>query len=122
MENLVKILIDTRATFSKPLLLLSLQMGSWESWQKLVKGENSYKSQLSQTSICSAQLRVRNVKFHVIISFPNPDPLVIDPFSPKDSYYLLVCLILCPRNLAWQSSGWGPPKYGQAEMCVALHL
>lgn len=31
-----------------------------------------------------------------------------DPFSPKDSYRLLLYLILCPENLGWQPSGWGP--------------
>ena len=40
-----------------PHLLQSLQMGSWENWQKLAKGENSYQSQLSQISIYGVWLR-----------------------------------------------------------------
>ena len=70
------------------------------------------------------------VKFHAVPSFPNPDwqeknickdyifecdswisfrhPLVVDPFSRRDSYCLLVCLVLCPESLASQLSSWGP--------------
>lgn len=44
----------------------------------------------SPEHVSSAQLR--KVKFNVIPSFPNPDPLVINPSSPRDSYCLLVCL------------------------------
>ena len=39
-------------------------------------------------------------KFHIVPYFPSPDLLVIDPFSPRDSYYLLACLILCPKGLS----------------------
>ena len=30
--------------------------------------------------------------------------LVVDLFSPWDSYRLLVCLVLCPENLTWLSA------------------
>ena len=28
-------------------------------------------------------------------------PLAVDPSSPRDSYCLLVCLVLCPENVVW---------------------
>lgn len=42
-----QILVDTRATLSTlhPASFGSLQMRSWENWEKSVKGENSYQSQ-----------------------------------------------------------------------------
>lgn len=57
-----------------------------------------------------------------MLSLPFQDALVIDPFSPKDNYCLLTCLILCSDNWAWQPSGWGPSKDSQTEIEVALHL
>ena len=58
-------------------------------------------------SLSVAPSRERKIKFHVVPSFPNPDPLVIDPFSPGDSYCLLAFLILCPKSLAWISAFLG---------------
>lgn len=46
-------------------------------------------------------------------------PMVVNPFSPRNSYCLLV---LCSKILAWQMAGWGCPKFSQREMWVALHL
>ena len=46
----------------------------------------------------------RKIKFHIATFFPNPDPLVIVLFSPRGIYCLLVCLVLCPRKLAWLSA------------------
>ena len=42
-----QILVDTRATLPTlhPSSFGSLQMRSWETWEKSVKGENSYQSQ-----------------------------------------------------------------------------
>lgn len=57
-----------------------------------------------------------------MLSLPFQDALDIDPLSPKDSYCLLIYLLLCPENLAWQPPGWGPSKYSQTEVEVALHL
>ena len=48
--------------------------------------------------------RKREIKFHIVPSFPNPDQLVIDPFFPGDSYCLLICLIFHPKNLTWLSA------------------
>lgn len=49
--------------------------------------------------------RERKGKFHVVFSVPNSqgqeNTLAIDPFLPRNSYCLLVWLILCPENLAW---------------------
>lgn len=47
--------------------------------------------------------------------------MVIVLFTPRDSYYLLVCLILCPENLAWQLLGWGPQIWLD-RMWIELHL
>ena len=41
----------------------------------------------------------------MVLSFLNPDTLVIDSFSPKDSCYLLVCLVLHPESLVCQFGG-----------------
>ena len=53
----------------------------------------------------------RKVKFHVVPFFPNPDLLVIDASSPRDNYCLLVCLVLCPKSLAWLSPCLGQAGY-----------
>ena len=42
----------------------------------------------------------KKIRFHIIPSFLNLDPLVIDPFSPRGNYYLLACLILSSKGLA----------------------
>lgn len=52
-------------------------------------------------------------------------PLVVDSFSPRDTYCLLVCLVLYPENLTWQLSGWGPQntarqKYRLHPICIWL--
>lgn len=41
-------------------------------------------------------------------------PLTVDLFSLGGSYCLLIYLVLCQVV--------APPKFGQTEMCVALHL
>lgn len=51
--------------------------------------------------------RQQKIKFLVVSSFPNPDLTFIDPFSPRDSYWLLVYLILCSRHLVWLSAWLG---------------
>jgi len=56
---------------------------------------------LSSLSVVPGQNR--KVKFHIVPSFPNSDcqgkkKEVINPFSPKDSYYLLVYLICVLRT------------------------
>ena len=53
------------------------------------------------------------------------------PFLSK-SYLLLIILsqgqlmpsyfIMCPKNLPWQPSSWGTPKYGQKEMWASVHI
>ena len=49
--------------------------------------------------------------------------MVIDPFSPKIySYCLLICFVLYPENLAWQSWGWGPQNDRQIEVRLPLHF
>ena len=103
-------------------MLQSLQKGSWKNWQKLVKEENSYHSQVSQISVVPGQ--ERKIKFHVVLSFPNSGffdfgfrvPIGCQFFSPRDSYFLLF-VSFCVENLTWQPSGWGPQnmarqKYG----------
>ena len=48
--------------------------------------------------------------------------MVKDPFSPRDSYCLLIGLIFCPKNMAWQPSGWGGPRNAWTEIRVMLYL
>lgn len=48
--------------------------------------------------------------------------LVVDSFSHRHSYCLLVYLILCPKNLTCQPPGWRSQKYSLREMWVVLHL
>ena len=94
-------LVTRRSPTGTPHSLWGLQMASWENWQKPTKGKNPYQSQLAQISVVSAQ--DGKVKFHVIPSFLNPDwqeNTVINPWFPRDIYCLLVCLNLCPENLA----------------------
>lgn len=43
----------------------------------------------------------RKIKLHVAPSFPNPDPLIIDPFTARDSYCLLFFSHL--HNWVWLS-------------------
>ena len=62
-------------------------MQSRENWENPVKGENSYQNQLPHVSASSAWWREENTISYC--PFPNPDPVVIDPFSPRDSCYLL---------------------------------
>lgn len=38
------------------------------------------------------------------------------------AYGSFLSLIVCPENLSWQLSGWGPTKDGQAEMWVAARV
>lgn len=120
----------TRPT-KTPYSLQSLQTGFWENWQKPTKGENSYQGQLSHTSGMPGW--ERKVKFHTVPSFENSywqgkkrvrirflncDLWICfevstgyDPFSPRDSYCLLVSLALCSENLASRPLGWRtPPK------------
>ena len=40
----------------------------------------------------------------------------------QDSYCLLVYLVLCPENLAWQVSGQETPKYDKTDKWVDPHL
>lgn len=79
-----------------------------------------YPSELSWITVAPGP--ERKVKFQFVSSFPRLDPLFVDPFSPKGSHHLLVCLVVYPENLAWQLSGWEPHQYGQKEVMVALHL
>jgi len=53
----------------------------------------------------------RKVGIHTRVSSPEPPSvmpsrniLVLDPFFLRDSYCLLACLVLCPKNLAWFSA------------------
>ena len=67
----------------------------------------------------------RKLKFHMVLSFLNPDTLVIDSFSPKDSCYLLVCLVLRPESLVCQfGGGLGFPdsSVGKESTCNAGDL
>lgn len=48
----------------------------------------------------------RKIKFHYVSSSPNPVPLVIDLFSPGNSYGLPAYVILHPKNLAGFSACW----------------
>lgn len=55
---------------------------------------------------------IRKLIFAVTCEFAFWYPWVVDPFSTRDSYCLVICLVLYPRNLAWQLPDWGPQKYG----------
>ena len=55
-----QILVDPGATLSTSNTPRSLQMGSWENWQKPVKCRNFYKSLLSRISVCDAWWREKN--------------------------------------------------------------
>ena len=55
-----QILVDPGATLSTSNIPQSLQMGSWENWQKPVKCRNFYKSLLSRISVCDAWWREKN--------------------------------------------------------------
>ena len=55
-----QILVDPGATLSTSNTPWSLQMGSWENWQKPVKCRNFYKSLLSRISVCDAWWREKN--------------------------------------------------------------
>ena len=61
----------------------------------------------------------------MVLSFLNPDTLVIDSFSPKDSCYLLTYLVLHPESLVCQfGSGLGFPdsSVGKEPTCNAGDL
>ncbi|XP_071078416.1 recQ-mediated genome instability protein 2 isoform X1 [Desmodus rotundus] len=47
-------------------LLWSLQIGSWENWQKPGDSKHSYQSQVSWNSICTAQLREEERASHTL--------------------------------------------------------
>ena len=91
-------------------------MASWENWEKPTNGRILTKvSCLRSLSVVPAQ--EGKVKFPIVPSFPNSDwkekILVIDPFSPTDSYCLIAVSLHVLRT--WLSSChlWGAQKYGQ---------
>lgn len=53
-------------------------------------------------------VRIRSLNCDFWICFEVPTGY--NPFSPRDSYCLLVCLVLCPENLAGQPQGWRTSK------------
>lgn len=57
----------------------SLQNIAWKNWQP---------ESASSESLSVVPSQERKIKFQIV-------PLVIYLFSPRDSYYLLICLILC---------------------------
>lgn len=75
--------------------------GSWKNCQKVANGENSYQNLLFQISACPVK---QKTKSHYL-SRLNPDPLVTDPFSPRDSYCLPACPVL--HNWPWLSACLG---------------
>lgn len=86
-----------------PHSLQSLLMAPWEDQQKLAKDMNFFKSQLSQISICGAWLRQegKNSRCPFLYKFRlagRKKKLVIDSFSPRNSYRLPVCFVLCPEK------------------------
>ena len=124
-----------------PFSLWSLQMGSWENWWKLTKGKNSYQSQLSG-SLSVVLGWERDVKSHIVPSFPNSDScefsfgVPIDyQFFPSQGPPLLSFVLFCVLAFlplghaggrflcvqAAQPSGLGS-QYGWIGMWVALHL
>ena len=78
----------------------SLQMGSWENWQKPTKVKILASNRFLEYQSTEPSWK-RKIKFHMVPSFLNSDPLVIDHFSSSNSCYLFVCLVLCPENFAW---------------------
>lgn len=80
-------------------------MGSWENWQKLVKGENSYQSGLPDSGVPGQEKKV-SLPFQIhSCEFVNlAYPLAVGTSFPRDSYFLLVCQVLCPESLAWLSA------------------
>ena len=90
-------LLETLLTLEPADGILGKPAEAKEGWEFLPASARS--------DLCSAPLR--KVKFQVFPSFPKPEPLVVDPFSPRNSRCLLVCLILCPANLAWLSACLG---------------
>lgn len=61
--------------------------------------ENSYRAS-SPGPLSAGPRWERETKFHAVSSFPHPDQLVTDPFSPRDADCLLPCLVLHPKSLA----------------------
>ena len=46
----------------------------------------------------------------------------LSSFSLRNSFYLLVDLVLCPENLALATVRLGPPEYGWKEVWFTPHL
>lgn len=65
----------------------------------------------SSESLCVVLSQERKMKFHAMPSFPNPDPLLNDPFSPCDNYCLFAHLVLHPNNWALLSACLGHSGY-----------
>lgn len=105
-EKTQQILVDTGATFST---LNSTYSGACRlDPGKAANCDSPHQGQLSWTSAVPGW--ERKVKWYVVLS--NPDScefgfgcsFVTNPFCPRDSYYFLVCLVLCPEKLAWLSA------------------
>ena len=115
---LLQFLVTRMGPTGTPHSLRILQTASWENWQKPGKRVRILTKVSSPKSVEPGG--ERKGKFHVVPSFPNShwleNTLVIDTFPPRESYCLLVCLILCPENLPGQLSGWGPQTYSQTEI------
>lgn len=82
---------------------------SWENWQKPAKVKKAHQSQLSQMSLYGGWLKEGEDNISRCPFFPKfrlaGKYIHIISSSPMDSHYLLVCVILCPENLAWQLPG-----------------
>ena len=81
-------------------------MGFWENKQKPAESENSYLDQLARPLYCLVEKQRYNFimslffQFQTLVNIVLRCPWVVDPPSPRGSYFLLVCLILCLTNLA----------------------
>lgn len=84
--------VDTWAIFSK-LNSLMPELTPGKNCQKSAKGETPYQHQFSQTSVVPGH--ERKVKLHIVPFFPNPDPLLIGPCSPTDSYCTFLLVAFC---------------------------
>lgn len=75
--------------------------------QKPAESENSYLDQLASPLYCLVEKQRYNFilslfsQFQTLVNIVLRCPWVVDPPSPRGSYFLLVCLILCLTNLAW---------------------
>lgn len=93
----------------------------------------------STQSLSEVHSQEKKIKFNFVASFPIPDPLVTDPFLPRDTNTFLFVLFYVPRTWLVFLPSWGikviisciyssstvtlvDQKYDQAEMWVALHL